>query len=43
MPDRLPTLVLLVGVWVPPAAFGCSAAALVHCRAFWRFATVGGH
>lgn len=26
MPDRLPSLVLLVGFWVPPAVFGLAAA-----------------
>ena len=26
IPDRLPSLVLLVGFWVPPAAIGCAAA-----------------
>jgi hypothetical protein len=30
LPDRLPSLVLLVGCWVPPAAVGWAAADLVH-------------
>ena len=30
MPDRLPSLVLLVGFWVPPAAIGWAAADFVH-------------
>lgn len=30
MPDRLPTLVLLVGFWIPPAAFGWAAAEFAH-------------
>jgi len=30
MPDRLPSLVLLVGFWIPPAVIGCVAADLVH-------------
>lgn len=30
MPDRLPTLVLLVAFWVPPAAFGWAAAEFAH-------------
>ena len=30
MPDRLPSLVLLVGFWVPPAVIGHAAAGLVH-------------
>ena len=30
MPDRLPSLVLLVGFWIPPAAVGFAAADLVH-------------
>jgi hypothetical protein len=30
MPDRLPSLVLLVGFWIPPAAIGWAAADLVH-------------
>ena len=30
MPDRLPSLVLLVGFWVPPAVVGFAAADLVH-------------
>jgi hypothetical protein len=29
MPDRLPSLVVLVGFWIPPAAIGWAAAALV--------------
>jgi hypothetical protein len=32
LPDRLPSLVLLVGSWVPPAALGWAAAALAHRR-----------
>ena len=30
MPDRLPSLVLLVGFWIPPALVGFAAADLVH-------------
>jgi hypothetical protein len=30
MPDRLPSLVLLVGFWIPPAVVGHAAADLVH-------------
>lgn len=30
MPDRLPSLVLLVGFWIPPAVIGRAAADLVH-------------
>jgi hypothetical protein len=30
MPDRLPSLVLLVGFWIPPAVVGSAAADLVH-------------
>jgi hypothetical protein len=30
MPDRLPSLVLLVGFWIPPAVVGSVAADLVH-------------
>lgn len=30
MPDRLPSLVLLVGFWIPPAVVGHLAADLVH-------------
>jgi hypothetical protein len=30
MPDRLPSLVLLVGFWIPPAVAGRAAADLVH-------------
>ena len=30
MPDRLPSLVLLVGFWVPPAAIGGAAAWFLH-------------
>lgn len=30
MPDRLPSLVLLVGFWVPPVLIGRAAADLVH-------------
>ena len=30
MPDRLPSLVLLVGFWIPPAIVGLVAADLVH-------------
>ena len=30
IPDRLPSLVLLVGFWVPPAAIGAAAAWLFH-------------
>lgn len=30
MPDRLPSLVLLVGFWIPPAVVGRAAADLVH-------------
>ena len=33
MPDRLPSLVLLVGFWIPPAIVGHAAAGLVHRRA----------
>ena len=29
MPDRLPSLLLLVGCWIPPALVGRAAAALV--------------
>src|SRR5687768_14547196 len=30
MPDRLPSLILLVGFWIPPAIVGRAAAELVH-------------
>ena len=30
LPDRLPSLVLLVGFWVPPAAVGWAAAGFGH-------------
>ena len=30
MPDRLPSLVLLVGFWIPPALVGRAAAGFVH-------------
>ena len=30
MPDRLPSLILLVGFWVPPTLVGIAAADLVH-------------
>ena len=30
IPDRLPSLVLLVGFWIPPAVVGIAAADLVH-------------
>ena len=30
MPDRLPSLVLLVGFWIPPVIVGRAAADLVH-------------
>jgi hypothetical protein len=30
MPDRLPSLVLLVGFWIPPAMVGRAAADFVH-------------
>jgi hypothetical protein len=30
IPDRLPSLVLLVGFWIPPAIVGFAAADLVH-------------
>jgi hypothetical protein len=30
LPDRLPSLVLLVGFWVPPAAVGWAAAGFAH-------------
>ena len=30
LPDRLPSLVLLLGFWVPPAAVGWAVADLVH-------------
>ena len=30
MPDRLPSLVLLVGFWIPPAVVGFAAADLIH-------------
>jgi len=30
MPDRLPSLVLLVGFWIPPAAVGWAAAKFAH-------------
>lgn len=30
MPDRLPSLVLLVGFWIPPAVVGWAAADLLH-------------
>lgn len=30
MPDRLPSLVLLVGFWIPPAVVGLVVADLVH-------------
>jgi hypothetical protein len=30
MPDRLPSLVLLLGCWIPPALVGRAAADLVH-------------
>jgi hypothetical protein len=30
LPERLPSLVLLVGFWIPPAVIGRAAADLVH-------------
>ena len=30
MPDRLPSLIVLVGCWVPPAMVGLAAADFVH-------------
>ena len=30
MPDRLPSLVLLVGFWIPPAVVGFAVAGFVH-------------
>ena len=33
LPDRLPSLVLLVGFWIPPAVAGVVAADFVHKRA----------
>lgn len=30
MPDRLPSLILLVGFWIPPAVVGHAAADLIH-------------
>ena len=30
MPDRLPSLVLLVGFWIPPAVVGFAAADLIY-------------
>jgi hypothetical protein len=30
MPDRLPSLVLLVGFWIPPAVAGWTAAKIAH-------------
>jgi hypothetical protein len=30
MPDRLPSLLLLVGFWIPPAAVGWAAARFAH-------------
>ena len=33
LPDRLPSLVLLVGAWVPPAALGWAAAEFARRRA----------
>ena len=33
MPDRLPSLVLVVRFWVPPAAVGWAAAEFAHRRA----------
>ena len=33
MPDRLPSLIYLVGCWVPPALIGLAAANLVQRRA----------
>ena len=30
IPDRLPSLILLVGFWIPPALIGFAAADLVH-------------
>ena len=30
LPDRLPSLILLVGFWIPPALIGFAAADLVH-------------
>ena len=30
LPDRLPSLVLLVGFWIPPAVVGIAVADLVH-------------
>ncbi|HEV8303890.1 MAG TPA: hypothetical protein VGQ25_02920 [Gemmatimonadales bacterium] len=30
MPDRLPSLILLVGFWIPPVVVGRAAADLVH-------------
>ena len=33
IPDRLPSLVLLVGFWVPPAVIGWAAAEFFHRKA----------
>ena len=30
MPDRLPSLIVLVGFWIPPAVVGIAAAEFVH-------------
>ena len=35
MPDRLPSLIVLVGFWIPPAVAGWVAAGL-HQRGIWR-------
>jgi hypothetical protein len=45
MPDRLPSLVLLVGFWIPPAAAGWTAAKLAlgndsHRRATLTYAVL---
>ena len=32
MPDRLPSLIVLVGFWIPPAVAGWAAARSVHQR-----------
>jgi len=41
LPDRLPSLVLLAGFWVPPAVVGWAAAEVVHRSITrWRAAPI---
>ena len=40
IPDRLPSLVLLVGFWVPPAVIGWAAAEFLHRSAVRVLAAV---